>query len=147
MPCTSDDCLKVNCVCLQDRIIYLTPFDRFVLIFLRFSFNSGLPITLTFGFCFATIAILMLDTEESCSRAGVLKRVPEEELSTPEEFLMAHAPISDTSDLVLTTEDDEEGRFVAAVDESFFSAAEDTKDDNKIASESTPLLTKDGLDV
>ena len=52
---------------------------------------SGLPITLTLGFCFATVAILMLDTEESCSRIGVLKRVPENELSTPEEFLAAHA--------------------------------------------------------
>jgi hypothetical protein len=107
---------------------------------------------LTLGFCFATIAILMLDTEESCSRAGVLRRVPEEELSTPEEFLAAHDH-DDAASLpnnnlapaaALTKDDDEEGQFgVAPVDEAFFSAAKG----DKIPSESTPLLTKDGLDV
>lgn len=105
--------------------------------------NSGLPITLTVGFCFATVAILMLDTEESCSRAGVLKRVPEEELSTPEEFLAARAADAETDNLApagLTAEDEEEGQFADV-------AVQETKEDDEIPSESTPLLTKDGLDV
>ena len=77
----------------------------------------------------------MLDTEESCSRAGVLKRVPEEELSTPEEFLAARSDTAANNlGPVALVEDDEESQFV-----TIEQAAEE------IPSESTPLLTKDGV--
>jgi hypothetical protein len=104
-----------------------------------FAFYRGIPLTLTLGFCFATIAILMLDTDESCSRIGVLKRVPEDELSTPEEYLASHATSDEEVNLApagLTEEDEESVK-----------AAEETKEDSEeIPSESTPLISKT-LDV
>lgn len=100
---------------------------------------SGIPITLTLGFCFATIAILMLDTEESCSRSGVLKRVPQEELSTPEEYLAGRAVVENVNLAPAAFSEDE---FVTAVP-----AAEESKETDEIASESTPLLSSKGLDV
>ena len=69
--------------------------------------RSGLPITLTLGFCVATFAILFMDTEESCSRVGVLKRLPDDQLSTPEEFLSNRSSLllDDEHDLILIDEE------------------------------------------
>lgn len=103
--------------------------------------NSGLPITLTLGFCFATVAILFMDSEESCSRFGALQRIPEDQLSTPEEFLALQSPNNEAEDLILV--DEEEGVTDEDDDE-----AEEKEDAMKAApSESTPLLTTGSIDV
>ena len=70
------------------------------------------------------MVVMMLDKEESCSRAGVLKRIPESDLSTPEEFLATRQQ--------LTTDDT--GNLAPAA----FCNAED--DGEVTVTESTPLL-------
>jgi len=80
--------------------------DSHILLFS--SIFRGLPVTLTLGFCVATVAIMMMDTEQSCSRVGVVKRINDDELCTPEEFLANQSPLDgDDHDLILV--DEEEG--------------------------------------
>ena len=93
-------------------------------------FHSGLPITLTLGFCIATFAILFMDTEESCSRVGVLKRLPDDELTTPEEFLANRLPLlsaDEEHDLIL-------------IDEEQGDMGKETTREEEHPSESTPLI-------
>lgn len=97
-------------------------------------FYSGLPVTLTLGFCIATVAILVMDKEESCSQVGVLKRIKENELTTPEEFLASRPPLDVPDDLVLV-DDEEEG------------VANYSGGDKETPSELTPLIAKGSTDV
>ena len=44
---------------------------------------SGLSVTLTIGYCLAVLPILTLDSERMCA-GQMCKRIPEEQLSTPD---------------------------------------------------------------
>ena len=83
--------------------------------------------------------ILLLDSEESCSRVGVLKRIPEAELSTPEEFYerqqghLVHIDL-DADDESPKELDVEEG------------GSEDTAEVEPVTNESTPLLASSTKD-
>ncbi len=81
----------------------------------------------------------MLDSEESCSRAGVLKRIPEKELCTPEEFLAARRRLASDSKLAPVAFREIEGQHL------MFPFFHDRKEE-VIATETTSLLMK-GLDV
>lgn len=87
---------------------------------------------MTLGFCLATALILSLDMEASCSKIGVIKRVSEESLSTPEELLLSAKMAEATGEIV--EEPDVEAPPVAA--EEF---KEETEEE---PSESTPLVAK-----
>jgi hypothetical protein len=128
------DALYVPRVCDQERTTILIPlpslYSRCVGLHLLIFIFSGLPVTLTLGFCIATVAILVMDKEESCSRVGVLKRIKENELTTPEEFLASRPSLLDVPNDLVLVDDEEEG------------LANYSGDDKETPSESTPLIAK-----
>lgn len=105
--------------------------------------SSALPITLTLGYCVATIPILNLDASRVCGGEGTPKRIPNELLSmTPEEYFLS------TSDDMSNGIDCGEGA-LTILEEGLAAIAGDTSnvDDvmsngGDVASEQTPLIPK-----
>ena len=98
--------------------------------------HSGQPFTLAIAFCLTASAILMHSNTDTYG----LKRIPDEELSYPEDYLLLHVIIDDTED-----ERDEEELYLPVEADN-----EEKKEDNSIASnevqddnvtEGTPLIT------
>lgn len=107
-----------------------------------FHLDRGIPITLTLGYCFATVIVFLLDSEESCSRAGVLKRIPEDELCIPEEFLASRKKLRSSDDPVPVGagKQNEEGEILR------LPSTQEQKRQTTTTTETTPLIVK-GWDV
>lgn len=115
--------------------------------FFCFCIIRGLPIVLTLGFCVATVAIFMLDAEESCSRLGVLRRIPEDELATPEEFLKSRASSVVSNSDQDSLSDEERGDTSNISPPPSDEADKGEEDEEAVPTEATPLISNSSLDV
>jgi len=90
----------------------------------------GTSITLTIAFCLSTVSFLMLDLQ----RIFGLKRIPTEELTTPEEYLLKMETLLEDDDLCDVD--------FAEVDEKYKMSPPQTEslDEKVVANEETPLF-------
>ena len=99
--------------------------------------HSGQPFTLAIAFCLTASALLMNSNTDTYG----LKRIPDEELSYPEDYLLLHVIVDDTED-----ERDEEDLYLPAEaddneekKEDISISSNDVQDDT--VTEGTPLIT------
>jgi hypothetical protein len=123
--------------------------------------NRSLPISLTFGYCFAVLPILsLMDIDGLFGTTPPLTKIPAEELSTPEEYLLQRRMRLELLQPTLPQQEQEEHPsssvsedVLASLDRSLES--EHWSDDEEqgqhmdlnmdvgVATEETPLLPKD----
>ena len=112
----SNHCVELNCAVHASSLV--------------FSFlYSGIPVAMSFGFCFAVLPLLSLDPSSVFGQNHTLiQRIPSEELSCPEEYLESIAVVPAKK---LEEEDVETGK-----------AADGSEDEIvEVQNESTPLLS------
>lgn len=94
------------------------------------SFYSGIPVAMSFGFCFALLPLLSLDPESVFGiNHTLIRRIPADELSCPEEYLEKHAPPPPIKEVL--DADVETGK----------SDADKEEDVVEVQNETTPLLS------